>query len=149
MITLEDMQIALAKASADKMEIQAKLRQAAAELVSQYRGSLAVSDERSQVIVTTGMSEAFEFIEMPVSAMKINGFRQLNFYLSTKIINQHIAQFIVSISISLREQDDFISVEIEDSLVPLLVLKEGVDARFAEVVEAIKGEVLRKIEHLA
>ena len=149
MITLEDMQVALAKAHGEKVEVQARLRMAAAELVKCYRESLGLSGVQGQAVVCTGTFDGFDFVATPVVAMEINGRRTLEFYLSTTLQDRRISKFVVSVSISLREKDEFISVTVENDKVPVLILKEGVEARFAEVVEVIKAEVLRKIEYLA
>lgn len=148
MITLEDMQVALAKAHGEKVEVQARLRMAAAELVKCYRESLGVSGEQSQAAVSTGTIDGFDFKAAPVAAIELRGGRTFEFYLSTTIQDRRISKFVVSVSISLREKDEFISVTVENDKVPVLVLKEGVEARFAEAVEVIKCAVLRKIERL-
>lgn len=146
MITLEDMQTALAKAHTEKTEVQARLRMAAAELVNSYRESLGVSEEQSKSAVTTGVTKHANFVSMPVAMMEIDINRTLEFFLTTTIQNVRPSKFVISVSISMREKDEFISVRIENDAVPVLVLKEGVEARFSEAVEAIKQAVIRKIE---
>lgn len=148
MITLEDMQVALAKAHTEKVEKQARLRMAAAELVNAYRESLGDLSMQDKDIVSTGVISGLDFIAKPVAAMEINSSRTLEFYLSTTIVDRHVSKFVVSIEIGMREKDEFISVKIGDDNVPVLVLKEGVEARFCEAVEAIKQAVIRQIEFL-
>lgn len=149
MITLEDMRVALAKAHSEKVEVQARLRMVAAELVNNYRESLGVSVEQSKTVVNTGIEDYGNFVNMPVAMMEINRNRELEFYLTTTIHDQQVSKFVVSVSVALREKDEFISLKIDNASVPVLVLKEGVDARFAEAVEAIKHAVIKNIERLA
>ncbi|EJA5731401.1 hypothetical protein OD494_004560 [Salmonella enterica] len=149
MITLEDMQAALLKVRRDKVEVQARLRKAAAELVETYRGSLTTDVDKSATLVSTGVLRGGDFTKCPVTLIDIDADRSLNFFLSTVLDSRPNAGFIVSVSISMREKDDFVSVCIERDKVPLLVLKEGTEGRFLESVEAIKAAVLEKIERLA
>ncbi|EAW0428500.1 hypothetical protein DM735_20520 [Salmonella enterica subsp. enterica serovar Bonariensis] len=149
MITLEDMQAALLKARGDKVEAQARLRKAAAELVETYRESLTPDADKGASLVSTGVLRGGDFTKCPVTLIDIDADRSLNFYLSTVLDSRPNAGFIVSVSISMRENDDFVSVRIEREEVPLLVLKEGTEGRFLESVEAIKATVLEKIERLA
>lgn len=149
MITLEDMQIALSKAHAEKIEVQARLRMAATELVNSYRESLGISAEQSKTTVTTGVDRLGDICSMPVAMMEIDVNRTLEFYLSTTIQDLRTSKFVISVSVGMREKDEFISVRIENDTVPILVLKEGVEARFSEAVESIKQAVIHKIERLA
>ncbi|MBL5901713.1 hypothetical protein I7V27_22730 [Lelliottia amnigena] len=149
MVTLEDMQTALMKAHGEKTQLQARLRMAAAELVSCYRDSLGVPAEKSHRAVSTGVLRNDEFIAVPVASMLLNKERQLQFYLSTTISDHHMSRFVVSLSISMSEEHEFISVKVGDNVPALLVLKEGVEERFAESIEAIKQTVLEKIDYLA
>lgn len=149
MITLEDMQVALAKAHTEKVEVQARLRMAAAELVNSYRESLGISAEQGKATVATGVAKYTDFVSMPVAMMEIDVNRTLEFCLSTTIQDLRVSKFVISVSIGMREKDEFISVRIENDTVPILVLKEGVEARFSEAVEAIKLAVIRNIERLA
>lgn len=149
MITIEDMQEALLRARADKVEVQARLRKAAAELVETYRESLTTNVDKSAALVTTGVLQGSDFIKLPVTVIDIEADKSLKFFLSTVLDSRPNAGFIVSVSISMREKDEFVSVCIERDKVPLLVLKEGTEGRFLETVEAIKAAVLEKIERLA
>ncbi|ECC7842302.1 hypothetical protein [Salmonella enterica] len=149
MITLEDMQAALLKARRDKVEVQAKMRKAAAELVETYRESLTTDVDKSAALVSTGVLHGGHFTKCLVTLIEIDAERSLNFSLSTVLDSRQNAGYIVSVSISMREKDEFVSVRIEREEVPLLVLKEGTEGRFLETVEAIKAAVLEKIERLA
>ncbi|HCL4892051.1 TPA: hypothetical protein RU617_000474 [Salmonella enterica] len=148
MITLDDMQTALLKARRDKAEVQAKMRKEVAELVETYRESLTTDVDKSAALVSTGVLRGEHFTKCPVTLIEIDAERSLNFSLSTVLDSRPNAEFIVSVSISLREKDEFVSVRIEREDVPLLVLKEGTEGRFLEAVEAIKAAVLEKIERL-
>ncbi|HGN8999441.1 TPA: hypothetical protein ACK1ZT_004961 [Citrobacter freundii] len=149
MITLEDMQAALLKARRDKVEVQAKMRKAAAELVETYRESLTTNVDKSAALVSTGVLRGGDFTKCPPALIGIDADRSLSFLLSTVLDSRPNAWFVVSVSISMREKDEFASVCIEGDKVPLLVLKEGTEGRFLETVEAIKAAVLEKVERLA
>ncbi|MRT10803.1 hypothetical protein GJV07_00665 [Enterobacteriaceae bacterium RIT711] len=148
MITLENMQAAYYEALERKNEIKARLRLAATELIGSYRKSLGLNKEHLAAFVTTGYSDTQGYTQAPVTTIELDNSKALNFILTTTIDSNPLRKFIVSVSLAMREQDGFVSVGIEGDPVPVLLLHEGTDDRYAEAVEAIKIAAMKKIDQL-
>ncbi|MFM4821688.1 hypothetical protein ACSZN3_04955 [Aeromonas hydrophila] len=145
MILFADMEKALSDALVKKREKQARLRMAADELVRNYRGALGLAEADAERVVRTGFLDAFgDHITRPVAAIEVEK-DALSFIITTSIISNPMNSFVVSVSIAMREKDELLSVQIETLSTPILVLNEGVEDRFFEVIEAIKSVVLKKI----
>jgi hypothetical protein len=145
MILFTDMEKALSDALVKKREKQARLRMAADELVRNYRGTLGLAEDAADRVVSTGFQDLFgDHIARPVAAIEVEK-DALNFIITTSIISNPMKSFVVSVSIAMREQDKLLSVQIETVSTPILVLNEGVEDRFFEVIEVIKSVVLKKI----
>ncbi|MGL5421897.1 MAG: hypothetical protein ACRDAJ_02885 [Serratia fonticola] len=145
MITLADMQKALDVAREKKNEQQIILRKAANELVHAYRDSLQ-SD--SQPNVDTGELVDGVYYRKPVAAIELGQGCALHFILTTQLENRVVSRFVVALSISMREHDHNLAIQIEGESLPVLVVGEEVEGRFYETAERIKAAVLAKIEHL-
>lgn len=135
-------------ALASKNEVQARLRQTAAELVECYRQSLGLTADEGKNSVFTGYMGVHGYIAEPITMIKLDGSKAFSFIVSTALDANPLHKFVVSVSLSLRDKDEFVSVSIENSSVPVLLLRDGADGRYAEAVEAIKLVVMEKIHEL-
>ncbi|WP_370604423.1 hypothetical protein [Citrobacter braakii] len=148
MITMNELRQHYFDALTSKNDIQARLRQTAAELVECYRQSLDLTSDEQKTRVLTGYMGAQGYITQPVTLMALDGSKALNFIVSTVLDANPLHKFVVSVSLSLREKDEFVSVFIESHGVPVLLLRDGAEGRYAEAVEAIKQALMEKIHSL-
>ncbi|HEN4722796.1 TPA: hypothetical protein U5341_001678 [Yersinia enterocolitica] len=148
-ITYSDMQTALSHSRQKRSELQARLRKAAVELVGEYIDSLKPETGNAKDYVVTGEKINDTYDRKPLTGIELSQDKALRFVITTSIDNSPLSKFVVSVAIMMRAEDEMLSIVIEGDPVPVIVLGEGTEGRFYEVVEKIKATTLAKIKHLA
>ncbi|CNH17320.1 hypothetical protein [Yersinia pekkanenii] len=144
-----DMQAAYSKARQKRSELQAKLRNAAAELMREYIDSLKpdVGNAKDYVVIAEMINDHCE--RKPITGIELSQDKALRFLITTTIDGSPLAKFIISVSIMMRAEDGSLSITVESDPLPIIVLGDGTEDRFYEVVEKIKSTILTKIELIA